>query len=714
VGRSNKRRSIITVLIVGAVIVVLGLAVEFVVYRYQVNRSALFRTDGNRIQIYRDKKWRTFLVKGVNLGAGKPGFGPDATGTTKEDYSRWLKQIAAMNVNVIRVYTILPPDFYRAFFEFNMLAPRPIFLLQGVRVPESDIAKYQNAYENQLSTDFFDEIRRTIDVIHGKASFKYKGGTGSASYSMNISPYVMGYIISQEMNPDFVIGTNTKNTQVMGFEGDYLFTDKASPYEAWLAGVGNYAVSYEQKNYGGPFRLISWINWPTTDPLVHLNEPDQKGQDAVGVNLEHIHTTEKFRSGIFASYQIFPFYPDFIKYQPEYAKYVDAKGRLNPYEAYLAELKAFHTMPVLVTEFGIPASRGMSGTNPLLKLTQGCITEKTQGQALADMFDSIVNAGLAGGLVYSWQDDWSQKTWNTGAFDIAGRRPYWHNYLSSGESYGILGFEGGLKAPFCQVDGDISEWKGKTPIYNSDGIELYAANDERFVYLMLRDQKGSVEKDTYYIGSDVVPALGSTTYTDGGITFSRPVDVIISVNGRDNSSVLIEASEDMYYRYYSLLDGFFPRQSGFELKNSGIFNPWQLMVTRPLLLPQTNQRIPLEAYNAGKLLHGNSNPASPDYTNLADFYISLQNKAIEMRIPWMLFNALDPSTRTFAGDLYTGKTFSLNPVKVEGIYFEPRRAGSRVSAGPGLFTWNAWADAPETHERLKESYAILQKKFAEQ
>jgi hypothetical protein len=164
----------------------------------------------------------------------------------------------------------------------------------------------------------------------------------------------------------------------------------------------------------------------------------------------------------------------------------------------------------------------------------------------------------------------------------------------------------------------------------------------------------------------------------------------------------------------------YPRDSRLEKNNSGIFRPWLLNISGALYLPFTEEHIPPEFFDAGRLLHANSSPASPEFNNLADFYISPQNHAIELRIPWMLFNCADPSTRMFIGDLYAHEYFDIIPVKIDGIYFEPGRresakgsTGSVSSVKPGYYTWNEWGDYPSFHERLKKSYTIMQKKFAE-
>ena len=708
-----SKSKIIFRLILGVLIVALGIPGGHVLYKFYSNRSVVFEVKGDKFQIYRNGKWQDFLVKGVDMGSGKPGYFPGQMGITKEEYALWFKQIAAMNANVIRVYTILSPGFYQALFEYNMLTDKPLYLLQGIWVDDNDIEEFSDAFAPKLVSNFQEEIRLTIDVLHGRTVIKPSTGRASGSFRFNVAPYVMGYIMVEEMEPTFVVPTNQNNTTVLGFEGEYLYTEKASPYEAWLASMGNYAISYEQEKYGGRLKPMSWTNWPTTDPLEHLNEPNRTWEDAVSVDLEHIHPTEKLTAGIFASYHIYPHFPDFIRFQPEYVSFVDSKGKHNPYEAYLRDLKKHHTMPVLVAEFGVPTSRGISRMNHILGYNHGHNTEKEQGDANADMFDSIVNSGYAGGIVFSWQDEWFKKTWNTELFDIEDNRPYWSNYEVSEQSYGLLSYDPGDKYTICQTDGDISEWKGKTPVCGADGIELYAMSDERYIYLMLQDMKGDVEDQKYYIGADIVPSLGSNTYKKEGVNFSRNVDSIVVLNGKDNSTVLVEASEDVYYRYYSLLGEFFDRQPAFEVRNSGLFNPWLLMMCRPLFLPQTKEHIPMEFFDSGKLLHGNSSPSSPDYTNLADFFISPQNRAIEVRIPWMLFNAADPSTKMFVGDLYAHKTFDTNPAKVDGIYFEVHRAGNNNPSQPGYYTWHAWADSPTAHERLKESYFIMQKKFAE-
>jgi len=74
--------------------------------------------DGN-LAVFDGMGWRAQFWNGVNLGATLPGHAPGELAPTKEDYLRWFTEMKEMNVDVIRVYTIPSPEFYKALDEFN-------------------------------------------------------------------------------------------------------------------------------------------------------------------------------------------------------------------------------------------------------------------------------------------------------------------------------------------------------------------------------------------------------------------------------------------------------------------------------------------------------------------------------------------------------------------------------------------------------------------
>jgi hypothetical protein len=85
-----------------------------------------------------------------------------------------------------------------------------------------------------------------------------------------------------------------------------------------------------------------------------------------------------------------------------------------------------HRLPVLIAEFGVPGSRGLTHKNPF-GWNQGFLSEDEQGKIISRLFEDIMAEKLLGGLVFTWQDEWFKRTWNTVDYDNPDRRPYWSN-----------------------------------------------------------------------------------------------------------------------------------------------------------------------------------------------------------------------------------------------------------------------------------------------
>lgn len=693
-----------------------AVTVGFIFQRYDSTRNIEFRTAGSKFQIIHNGRPEDFFIKGVNLGVGKPGSFPGEMQITKEEYMRWFKQIADMNANTVRVYTIHPPEFYEALFEYNLFTDKPLYIFHGVWLNEDALTEYYNAYVPEITGDFEKEIEKLIDVLHGNAVISPVAGHASGTYRWDVSPYVAGYILGIELDTAFVINTNEENAHITSFDGDYLYTRDASPHECWLAQMGDFTIGFEQKKYGVQ-KPISWVNWLTTDPLWHDNEPsksnpDSMQEDAVSVDTEHILAKETFNAGLFAAYHIYPYYPEFMMFQPEYTNYIDDDGEPNPYKAYLLDLKRHHSVPVVVAEFGLPSSRGCTHENILTGYNQGALTEQQQGEYVADMFDDIVSANYAGGLVFTWQDEWFKRSWNTMDYDLPDRRPFWSNYQVSEQCFGLMAFEPGKNGSVSYADGDISEWTGQNPVAGDSGLRLYTMSDEKFIYLMIWDEGGDMEGKKYIIGVDSLAGQGNFDFGGMDVSFSRAANHAIVIDGKNNSSVLVDAYYDAYYRQYSLL-GIIQRDERFEIKNSGIFNPMRLMLSAQLTLPLTGEIIGQRSYETGKLTHGNSNPDSKDYNSLSDFYINPEYRAIEMRIPWQLLNVADPSGKKIVGDLYDKDYFDINATDISSFNLEiiSVKNGEVQLRGSGSYYWPPW-ETPDYHERLKESYYIVKESFS--
>ena len=699
------------------IIIILATAIFLVQFpiKYYFNRNVCFRTAKTVFQRYKNGKWQDFLIKGVNMGSSKPGCFPGDIGIEKDEYKRWFKQIADMNANSVRVYTILGPGFYEALFEYNMFTKKPIYLFHGVWNNENAVSKWQNGFHPEISDDYKSEIADLIDLLHGKKNIPPRPGRASGSYTWDVSPYVAGYILGIEQDAAFVINTNKENPHVKGFNGNFLYTVDASPYECWLAEIGDYAINYEYSGYKTQ-KPLSWTNWITTDPLWHLSDPDRSQEDAVSVDIEHIQKNDSFEAGLFASYHIYPYYPEFMMYDPEYTSYIDGKGKVNPYEAYLKDIHAYHSIPLLVAEFGIPSSRGSTHENILTGYNQGFVAEEAAGEYVTDMFDSIAASGCAGGLIFAWQDEWSKRSWNTMDYDLSDRRPFWSNAQVSEQSYGIMTFDPGKSRSICYVDGETNEWGKTRPLAAGNGLSLSVMSDEKYVYLMIQDKNNISGGNKYAIAVCGLKDQGNYRFEKENLGFINPASQCIIIDGEENSAIYVDAYYDVFYRHYSLIRrlGIVERNPAFETKNSGIFNPIYLVLRRSLNFPLTGAELPPSIYETGRLLHGNANPKSDNYSSLADFYINQQNSSIELRIAWQLLNVADPSTKTVIGDLYSHEEFNINPIKIDGFNFELYRisGGNITGGGSGFYSWEPW-EKVHYHERLKKSYEIIKNNFAE-
>ena len=105
------------------------------------------RAQGADIALAVDGGFKPRFWPGVNLGATVPGTLPGELAPARADYDRWLKEMGALGVRLLRVYTILPPPFYDSFAAYNKAhGDRPIHLLQGVWIPEDGFVGGGDAY----------------------------------------------------------------------------------------------------------------------------------------------------------------------------------------------------------------------------------------------------------------------------------------------------------------------------------------------------------------------------------------------------------------------------------------------------------------------------------------------------------------------------------------------------------------------------------------
>lgn len=659
------------------------------------------RVEGKQFLIKGDDgAYESAFLDGVNIGACKAGTFPGEFGVTEDDYFRWMQYISDMNVEVIRVYVNLMPAFYDALYRFNTTSKKPLYLMHGVYVNEDLLGQYPDVYDGDGAVIelFHHDIRNAVDMIHGNAVVEKTAGNAGGTYTSDVSDWVIGWILGIEWSADVVIATNDGHPENAAFSGEYVRTEGASPFEAFLAATAEQAIAYEEEHYREQ-RPVALNNWCTTDPLSHPNEPTPETEDGVSVDVEHILATDAFSAGFFASYHVYPYYPDFLSYDLRYR--TD-----DPYGTYLAELNAYHSMPVLIAEYGIPSSRGIAHKNAVSGMSQGHASEKQQAEWIMALNESIRSTGCMGALIFTWQDEWFKRTWNSMDYEVADRRPFWQNVQSPEECFGLLAIEPGAKESIVTLDGRDDEWRRKDVLTENDGVSLSVKSDAAYLYLLIRAEDFDFETDTLYLPVDVLPEQGNTSYE--GLTFATGADFLIRLSGRNDSVIWTDVYYDIFqYDYAVRTEMLDPVPHQLE-KDSGCFHSILLAMNRQYTLPETGERTPFEAFDTGMLHFGCGDPASEEYDSLSD--LCAEGDTVELRIPWMMLNIMDPSSKQAAGDFYTQDEIA--PVTVEGVSLGVCRDGARETVPMALYTWENW-DMPDSHERLKQSYYILQAYFAD-
>src|SRR5205823_8746842 len=87
--------------------------------------------------------------------------------------------------------------------------------------------------------------------------------------------------------------------------------------------------------------------------------------------------------------------------------------RSSRYFGYLRALKQHHAgRPLLIAEYGVPSSRGVSHLQTD-GLGHGGHDEHAMAEIDARLTREVRAAGAAGGVLFAWLDEWFKHTWVT-------------------------------------------------------------------------------------------------------------------------------------------------------------------------------------------------------------------------------------------------------------------------------------------------------------
>ncbi len=722
------------------------------------------------------KGWEKMYIAGMNIGPGAPGYYPGAPPNDGVMYAEWLRASEQMNANVVRAYTLLPPAFYRAF-KHHADGGGKLVLYQQIWVgdpPNKDL--YEPNFVEATKT----EIRYAVDALHGRGEVPKKHARGSGVFDQDIAAHVGAILLGREFEPSVVIQTNVINAGRSRFDGRYIAISQGTATEVWLAEMLDYLVSYQLETYNWQ-HPVAIVNWPPLDPLTHPTEANnleevrhrmRRGEqlalpkgveddnDAVAIDETKYRPSSSFFAGMFASYHVYPYYPDFLLLDPNYLKARDSEG-LNPMFGYLQQLRAHlpPAMPLVITEYGVPNSIGISHFHPY-GWHHGGHTETEQGQILARLARSIQESGCAGGIAFSLVDEWYKHNWLTVDFENPiDRAGLWINEIDPEKRYGVIGFRTRKASLF---HGDPAEWEKEQTLYGGGKVTpsgdsfdaartirgVQAAVDEAFLYLRIsvnclgcgkekrKDGMPHFEAVAYAVAINTLSGQAGAQQLPFGVNVAPGANFLLYLSEPAESRLLIADGYNPYQikpkpgvpdeTEISYRRGFSPR-----LEAAGSFVE-MVVETNRKRFGRDGTPFPGQRYSRSVLRYGNPNPAAPDYDSLAEWYADVRRNAILVRIPWGKLYMTDPSSRQafygFDGALSTrvtsssGVQMSVFALK-KGASPEGLRGMTVVSALPepkngriadsAAISWMPWESVtPEPYK--KRSYYALQKAFAEQ
>ena len=658
----------------------------------------LLHTDGGSID----------FVAGINVGSALPGRFPAELKVDDLTWRRWLPMMAATGVHALRIYTVQPPAFYTELERYNLEHPdQPLYLVHGIWVGEELLAETGDLFHPSVLAQATTDIDDAVKVVHGEANLPPRPGYASGVYTADVSPWLLSWAFGIEMDPVLVQATDESNADA-NYQGSWVSPlDDASASEVWLARMLD-RIADNEAEYGRSVPL-TFVNWPSTDPLRHPYEPSEF-EDLVGLDMNHMSALPQWPGGIYASYHAYPYYPDFQRFDPALTTY-QYRGKGDPYAGYLAALRDHHRkagLPVVILEFGLPTSLGSAHNGPLGR-DQGGHDEADALALVGDMLRMQRELELAGGFIFSWHDEWFKATWNTADLERpAQRRQLWSNPLTNESAFGLVAMDPARGGVPPVIDGSGDDWDPTRSqvIHESRNAirEVRATHNEGYLYLrVILDQDEVWQADPVVLtfdliegGADSVPWVGEgnerrvSLLPDG----HRP-DYAVVVGPGTQANAYVSRTADINLRFWAPalnLD----LVAGGSSDLSGQWVPQRLLINRPLTVPITNESWPAQWFELNPMITGSSDPGAKDFDSRTTW--AARDRVIELRLPWAMLGFSDPSslqalTVTDEGQLAT--------VAVEQLGIAIT-SGNEVTLTNG-YRWEQW-NSVEWNERPKKGW----------
>jgi hypothetical protein len=390
----------------------------------------------------------------------------------------------------------------------------------------------------------------------------------------------------------------------------------------------------------------------------------------------------------------------------------------STYYGYLRELVEHHgEMPVLISEYGVPSSRGMAHKQPQ-GWDHGGHDERAQGEIDARLTRDIHASGAAGAVLFAAIDEWFKKNWMVIEFEVpAERNRLWLNPLDAEQNYGIVAMRPGSRDSAIVIDGRADDWKNVPPLMRDaqpDSLDVhafYVRSDEAYVYLRLDVRGLDWTRRHYLVGIDTYRRdLGDRRFPYTGSVARVGFEFMLHLRGPQDSRLLVDKPYNLYRRVDSSVTLNRPLRT--RPNEDGSYDS-MFVTSNRRRIGRDGTSYPAYRYDRGLLRF-----ARQSETTLADWYADRTNGVIEVRIPWGMLHVLDPSSRSVLfGDARNGNVAG---APTDGFRFvvqsfdpaDPGRLHRPLPQGdPPTWTWKTW-ETPQWYAEIKPVFASMRDVFA--
>jgi len=630
--------------------------------------AANTRIDNNQLQYYDGSEWKDFAIKGFNINAVMPGDQPYEYTRDISIYRYFLTSVSDMGGNCIRAYDLMPPEFYRALYEFNLQNPnKTICFYQSILPPDNITA---GEYLSSSAMDaILENMRYTVDAVHGNATVPKIGSREGGTYINNVSPYLLGYIVEIDTDQEIIEKINT-TYPAFTYSGDFVSGGAQSvPAEHLMAQLCDELFSYQSSKYS---QLIP-VGVLGNQELIP-NSPWTQYSNGTVFDVSRLKVSDKVADNFFLSYSLQPSDRILLDNASSYTQYTDDTG-IFAYGGYIAAFKALQSSyPVLIDRVGLSTN---ANTYEQESAVNG-LSEQDQGTGLVRILTAIDAQGYMGGLISDLNDDWSACSEELEEYIIPLKNnALWHNTLDATQNTGILAVE-----PKAVTDIGMSL---------KDTERMTEANlqaDEEYFYMtIMLSQETDYTKEKLIIGLDTYHrSYGEYLYDpDLFATGLSGMEYVIKFDSKENAAIYVVPDYN---------------------RNEGKYCPTESYTGKYDLVAQltygTFESSTNNFYQTGSTLH--------------------------VRIPWSMLNFTDPSEKLVISDTRTDEAiakdaYGLQTQSTSGILFSLIIADketkdtlyafplNKQANGYKTFTWDSW-DTPAYTFRNKESFDILSRYFS--